>query len=100
MQDACLRAVCSSAVRESASQSRKRSRLWTQRSYKEDAQAKMKGCQAVSHGYGYRPCLQVRVALKASMAFPSIPELAFQAGLAMEWLTELCCTPLFYHRCL
>lgn len=28
-----------------------------------------------------------------------VPGLAFQAGLSMEWLTELCCTPLFYHRC-
>ena len=46
-----------------------------------------------------RDALQVRVALKVGMTFPGIPELAYQAGLAMEWLTELCCTPLFYHRC-
>jgi hypothetical protein len=41
----------------------------------------------------------VRAALSASPACPDVPELAFQAGLAMEWLTELCCTPLFYYRC-
>lgn len=40
----------------------------------------------------------MRAALQASPSFPALPELAFQAGLAMEWLTELCCTPLFYHR--
>ena len=24
---------------------------------------------------------------------------AFEAGLSMEWVSDLCCTPLFYHRC-
>jgi hypothetical protein len=46
----------------------------------------------------YGMCAQVRVALRAGVASPGIPELAYQAGLAMEWVTELCCTPLFYHR--
>ena len=24
---------------------------------------------------------------------------AFGAGLSMEWVSDLCCTSLFYHRC-
>ncbi|EIE21981.1 hypothetical protein COCSUDRAFT_66773 [Coccomyxa subellipsoidea C-169] len=38
----------------------------------------------------------VRVAMEKGSN--DLPGLAFQAGLSMEWLTELCCTPLFYHR--
>lgn len=40
---------------------------------------------------------QVRVAMEKGCS--NVPGLAFQAGLSMEWLTELCCTPLFYYRC-
>jgi hypothetical protein len=40
---------------------------------------------------------QVRAALE--MDGGDIPGLAFQGGLSMEWLTGLCCTPVFYHRC-
>lgn len=40
--------------------------------------------------------VQVRVALEKGAS--NVPGLAFQAGLSMEWLTELCCTPLFYQR--
>ncbi|CAL8471502.1 g11044 [Coccomyxa elongata] len=38
----------------------------------------------------------VRVAMEKGCS--NVPGLAFQAGLSMEWLTELCCTPLFYYR--
>ena len=28
-----------------------------------------------------------------------IAALAFETGLSMEWVTDLCSIPLFYHRC-
>jgi hypothetical protein len=45
---------------------------------------------------GMNALWQVRAALEVSGS--DIPELAFQGGLSMEWLTGLCCTPVFYHR--
>ena len=44
--------------------------------------------------------LQVRVALETETSDGlDIPTLAFETGLSMEWVTDLCSTPLFYHRC-
>ncbi len=44
--------------------------------------------------------LQVRVALETVTSDGlDIATLAFETGLSMEWVTDLCSTPLFYHRC-
>lgn len=43
--------------------------------------------------------VQVRVALEAETSDGlNIAALAFETGLSMEWVTDLCSTPLFYHR--
>ena len=43
--------------------------------------------------------LQVRVALETETSDGlDIATLAFETGLSMEWVTDLCSTPLFYHR--
>jgi len=44
------------------------------------------------------PSMQVRIAME-EQSEADIPGLSLQAGLSMEWLAELCCTPLFYYRC-
>ena len=44
--------------------------------------------------------LQVRAALEAEGEDAlDVSLVAFEAGLSMEWVSDLCCTPLFYHRC-
>ena len=43
--------------------------------------------------------LQVRIALETEADDGlDIAMLAFETGLSMEWITDLCSTPLFYHR--
>ena len=42
--------------------------------------------------------LQVRIALETEADGLDIATLAFETGLSMEWITDLCSTPLFYHR--
>jgi hypothetical protein len=45
--------------------------------------------------------LQVRAALEAEGdAVPDVSMLAWETGLSMEWVTDLCSAPLFYHRSL
>ena len=42
---------------------------------------------------------QVRAALEAEVdSVPDISVLAWETGLSMEWVTDLCSAPLFYHR--
>lgn len=42
---------------------------------------------------------QVRAALEAEVdTVPDVSVLAWETGLSMEWVTELCSAPLFYHR--
>ena len=44
--------------------------------------------------------MQVRAALEAEGEEAlDVSLVAFEAGLSMEWVSDLCCTPLFYHRC-
>jgi hypothetical protein len=42
---------------------------------------------------------QVRAALEAEVHnVPDISVMAWETGLSMEWVTDLCSAPLFYHR--
>ena len=55
-----------------------------------------------SQGQYERACwlLQVRAALEAEGEEAlDVSLVAFEAGLSMAWVSDLCCTPLFYHRC-
>ena len=53
-------------------------------------------------GQHERACwlVQVRASLETEgQDALDVSLVAFEAGLSMEWISDLCCTPLFYHRC-
>jgi len=55
-------------------------------------------CDGVVVAFIKRGMSQVRAALMAGSGAADTYDLAFQAAAAMEVVSDLCATPLFYHR--
>ena len=67
--------------------------------YHDALQLREPALQGLRPGQRLVMAVQVRVALETETSEGlDIATLAFETGLSMEWVTDLCCTPLFYHR--